>query len=77
LQNITEDQEETEENPGTPESAGLGKWIKEDYTAAKSLDEAQPQGGLKISTSFLRNSTDSPSSLYCHAYSVTSSPQQP
>jgi hypothetical protein len=80
LQNITEDQEETEENPDTPENAGFGKQIKEDYTTAKSLDEAQPQGtiqGLKISTSSLRNSTDSPPSLYRRAHSVTSSPQQP
>ncbi|KIM90605.1 hypothetical protein PILCRDRAFT_812360 [Piloderma croceum F 1598] len=80
LQNITEDQEETEENPDTPENVGLGKQIKEDYTTAKSLDEAQPQctiQGLKISTSSLRNSTDSPPSSYRRAYSVNSSPQQP
>lgn len=80
LQNITEDQEETEENQDSPENASLGKQIKEDYTTAKSLDEARPQStiqGLKISTSSLRNSTDSPSSTYRRAYSVTSSPQQP
>jgi hypothetical protein len=83
LQNISEDQEETEDDLSTARSVSPEKptaATQGDHTAAKPPDEPQllqdTIQGLKISTSPLQYSFVPSPNVHRRAYSVTSSPSR-